>query len=127
MMKVPPSNIVTRVLIIINAVFWFVFASIIAAGAHPSLPEGEVARWIMAGLSLITCVVLLGLLALLKRTRLAYYLLLGLLSLIAVLTITDEFGLADLAVLIMTSAPIILLLKDRVWYNQELQSISQSD
>jgi len=35
---------------------------------------------------------------------------------IAILSVTDEVGLADLVVLLLTLAPIVLLLKDRRWF-----------
>jgi predicted membrane channel-forming protein YqfA (hemolysin III family) len=73
----------------------------------------------MAILALLTTGLLMGLwLFLRRRSRLAYYLALGLLAVISLLTITDEFGLSDLIVLIITVAPLMLLIKDRAWYLQ---------
>jgi len=41
-----------------------------------------------------------------------------LLAVIAVLSITDEFGLPDMISLLLSLVPLGLLLKDRAWYLQ---------
>ena len=45
-----------------------------------------------------------------------FILLLALLSFITILSVTEEVGLADLIILLLTRAPIELLLKDRRRY-----------
>jgi predicted membrane channel-forming protein YqfA (hemolysin III family) len=60
-----------------------------------------------------------------RRSSLAYYLTLGLLSVISLLTLTDDFGLSDLIVLIITIAPFVLLIKDRGWYLERYPSSSE--
>jgi hypothetical protein len=72
----------------------------------------------MAGLAFLTSLALFSMPLLMGKIRLAYYGLLGLLGWIAFLTITDEFGVADLVVLILTLTPLLLLIKDRGWYFQ---------
>lgn len=84
-------------------------------------------RSVTAGPILTGINALIGLLVLLKRSRWAYYLLIGLLSLITVLSVTDEFRAADLAVLILAVAPLVMLVKDRKWYFQKYGHRSQSE
>ena len=110
---------IALVFIILNAIIWLAFALIVAADLHPAIPESDVIKWAMASMSLLTSGILLGLFILLRRkNRVAYWLTLGLLIIISILTITDEFGIADLVVLMIALVPLGLLLKDRGWYLQ---------
>jgi hypothetical protein len=117
MPKKPITVNLAFVFIILNALVWFTFSALIALNLHWALPDSPAARWIMGILSfgcactLIATAVLLG-----RRIRGVYLPTLGLLALLAVLTITDEVGLADLVYLILVTTPLILLIKDRSWY-----------
>jgi len=51
-----------------------------------------------------------------RRSRLAFYLAVILLTIIAVLSVTDQVGWIDLAALAVSVIPLLLLLKDRAWY-----------
>ena len=74
-------------------------------------------KWIMAALALASVVTLIVLtLLLFKRYHPAYYGAFAFLALIALLTITDEFGLPDLFMLVITLGALALLIKDRRWY-----------
>jgi len=117
-MTKPPSTVTAaHFLLLLNALVWLVFGIIVAAGLHPSMPESDVFRWTMAVLALLTTSVLLGLWVFLRRrSGIAYYLTIGLLVVLSILTVTDEFGLPDLMVLIIIAAPLVLLIKDRAWY-----------
>ncbi len=113
----PVSVSATFILILLNLVFWLVFAVIIAANAHPALPNSPLVKGAMVVLALAAAGALLALLILLgKRSRAAYFMTIGLLGAISLLTILDDFGLADLAVLALNVLPILLLVKDRAWY-----------
>jgi hypothetical protein len=126
MTKTPISVSATLILLLLNTLIWLAFAIIVAAGAHPSIPEVGLVKWGMAILSLLTTVLLMGLWVFLRRrSSLAYYLTLGLLSVISLLTLTDDFGLSDLIVLIITIAPFVLLIKDRGWYLERYPSSSE--
>lgn len=71
----------------------------------------------MALLAFASALGLLGLAFLLaRRVRLAFYLTVALLGLIAVLTVTDEVGPADILVLRLTFAPLALLAAARGWF-----------
>ena len=117
-MTKPPSTVTAaHFLLLLNALVWLVFGIIVAAGLHPSMPESDVFRWTMAVLALLTTSVLLGLWVFLRRrSGIAYYLTIGLLVVLSILTVTDEFGLSDLIVLIIIAAPLVLLIKARAWY-----------
>ena len=117
MTKRPSTVPAALFLLLLNALVWLVFGIIVAAGLHPSMPESDVVRWTMAVLAFLTTGVLLGLRVFLRRrSRIAYYLTIGLLVVLSTLTVTDEFGLSDLIVLIIIAAPLLLLIKDRAWY-----------
>ncbi|MGB7539695.1 MAG: hypothetical protein WBM17_14230 [Anaerolineales bacterium] len=104
-------------LILLNAIVWLFFAILIALDLHPALPDSAAVRWIMGILAIGCACLLLALVVLLgRRIRMAYFLTLGLLALLVILTITDEVGLADWIYLLLVAAPILLLVKDRSWY-----------
>lgn len=103
----------TQASIYLNAAIWFGFAVLVALHLHPAFPENPVYRWGMTGLALLTGGMLITLFRLARRWRPAYFLLLGLLSVIALLAITDEFGLADLAVLAINLLALFLLIVNR--------------
>ncbi len=113
----PISVNTTFILIVLNAFIWLAFGVIVAAGLHPAMPDTPSIKWGMAILALLCSASLLGLLVFLaRRRRIAYSLMVALLALISAATIADDFGLADLVVLALTVAPIVLLVKDRAWY-----------
>jgi hypothetical protein len=103
--------------ILLNAIVWLGFTILLAWNLHPALPDSPVVRWIMGILAfgcacaLIVLAVLLG-----RRIRIVYFLTWGLLALLAVLTFTDEVGLADWIYLLLVTTPLILMIKDRSWY-----------
>lgn len=119
-MKNPPVTVsITLFLIVLDALLWFAFAVITASGAHPAIPDGDLYRWGMSILAFVTSFSLIILIIISKRRGgVAYYLLLGMLFLISILTITDEFGLVDLMVLVLHVIAFLLLLKDKAFYLQ---------
>jgi hypothetical protein len=109
----------TKYLVFINALIWLVFAIIVAAGFHPAIPHGPRYRWGITILALLTSVFLIGdYRIMMVRGGFAYYFLLGMLALISLLTITDEFGVVDLIVFLFNLLTFILLIKDRRYYLQ---------
>jgi hypothetical protein len=117
-MERPPISIsVTFFLILLNAAFWLVFAIIAALGVIHSI--AGLIRWVMVTLALGTSVTLAGTVIFLKRrNRFAFYFGVILLAIIAILSITDEFGPPDLFTLLISLAGLGLMLKDRAWYLQ---------
>jgi hypothetical protein len=107
------KNTFAPFLIYLNAAIWFGLAVLIALDLHPAIPEGPLYRWGMSILALVAGSLLIVLYRYSIRSRLAYFLLLGLLALIAFLTLTDEFGLADLAVLISHLLAAVFLILNR--------------
>ena len=121
MNKRPFSVRVVFVLIALDALLWLALGLIIAVDAHPALPVQANIKTMMAILSLVAAVVLLGLsMFLAKRSRVAYYLTLAFLLVASLLIILDEIGWIDLVVLAIQIIPIILLLKERTWYLQQI-------
>lgn len=104
-------------LIILNALFWFIFFVISALGLLPGVLSTSPLRWVMAVLSLGTSLVL-GILVtfLVRQKKWAYSLALILLGLIGILSITDEVGALDIFTSLISLGAILLLLKDHAWY-----------
>ena len=113
----PLSVSTTLIFILLNALVWLAFGVIVAANVHPVLPVPPIIKGVMAFLSFATAGILLGLFIFLgKRSRIAYFMTLGLLVAISLLSIFDEFGWTDFIVLAINIVPLILLIKDRAWY-----------
>ena len=105
------------VLLAANSILWLAFSIFTATGAHPSFRAGSAYRWPAALLALAVAAAL-GVLALRLRapSRLGYWLTVVALTAIVFSLLFDEFGLADLAVALMTTLPLVLLVKHRAWY-----------
>jgi uncharacterized membrane protein YdcZ (DUF606 family) len=117
-MNHPSSTIrIAHLLILLNAIVWLSFGIIIAIGVHPSYIQPTVIRWVMAISALLAAVFLFSLIVLLrKRNHIAYWVTVIVLTAIALATILDQFGLVDLAFVIITILPLVLLLRDRNWH-----------
>jgi lysylphosphatidylglycerol synthetase-like protein (DUF2156 family) len=115
----PLSVRVTLVFIVLNSLIWLAFGVIIAADAHPALPDLPLYKGIMAFLSLAMAGILLVLFIFIwKRSRVAYFIVLALYVVTSLLIFFDDVGLTDLTVLAINIVPIVLLVKDRSWYLQ---------
>jgi lysylphosphatidylglycerol synthetase-like protein (DUF2156 family) len=116
----PLTVSIALIFTLINSLVWLTFGVTIAANVHPALPIPPLLKGVMAFLSLAAGGILLVVFIFLgKRSRVAYYIALGLFNASTLLTIFDQFGLADLVILCINIVPIILLIKDRAWYLQE--------
>ena len=126
-MKKTPATVSTAlVFLLLNALIWLAFSIIVATGVHPSMPEDDQLRWIMVILAFLTGGVLIILWVFLRRhSKVSYYLALALLSMLSLLTVGDDFGLSDLIYLIIALVPLVLLIKDRAWYNQREPHLQQ--
>ncbi len=126
MTQQPRSVSIAFVFMLLDALIWLTFGLIVALGAHPALPDVPLVRWSMAVLSLAVVGALLGLsTSLRRRNRVTYVLAVALLAVLSLVTLFDDFGLVDLAVLAVTVFPLALLLKDRAWYLQAPQEGGQ--
>lgn len=115
----PTTVMAALIMIMINAAFWFIYALIMAFGGISSFSDAGIARWVMAILALASSVALAGIAYFLaRRNRLAFFFGVVFLALLAILSITDEFGLLDLLSLLISLVPLGLMLKDRAWYLQ---------
>ena len=121
----PLSVSVNLFFILLNALVWLAFGLIVALHIHPALPDNPILLGGMAFLSFCAAGLLLGLFIFLrKQVRLAWFVALAFLVLASILTIFDDFGWADLVVLGINLVPIILLIKDRVWYLQRKPAVT---
>jgi lysylphosphatidylglycerol synthetase-like protein (DUF2156 family) len=117
MAKYPVTVQAVLILLVLSVLIWIGFAFLTVTGAYPGLPDDPTVRFVMAGLAFGCGCVLAGLTrALANRGRIAYYLVTALLALLAVLSIADDIGWADLLYLAMVVVPLILMIKDRSWY-----------
>ena len=113
----PRSTTAAHSLILINALFWLLFALFAALGVLPGNLSVGPLRWVLAILALGTSATLGFLVFLLnRRKKAAFYIVLGELTLIGTLSITDEVGFLDLFVLIVSFAAIVLIFMNRSWY-----------
>ena len=119
-MKSKPLTVrITFFFLWLIAAFWAVFAGLLILTAIPSIPNTGVIKWIMIVLALGCTGILFVMILMLKRhNRLAFFTTLVMLVIIAVLSITDEFGWPDLFSLLITLVPLVLMIKDRSWYLQ---------
>ena len=111
------SAAAAHVLILINAAFWLSFALFAARGGLPADLSIGPAKWVMTVLALGAALTLGFLVFFLnKRKKAAFFIVLGVLALIGTLSITDEVGVFDLFILIISFAAIVLLVMNRSWY-----------
>ena len=120
-MKHPPkTTLITQILILLNAAIWAGYGLYTLLTHNTSGTGHSAATWIMSALALASAAALVIVVLLLrKRNRWGYLFGLALLTLIAVLSITDEIGLLDVLSLLISLAPLILLIRDRKWYLQK--------
>lgn len=114
MNRYPLTVTITFILILANAAFWLMYAFLMGFGA---IPIPGTFRWIMFGMALVCSVLLAGSIFFLhKRNRIAFFFTTILLTVVAVLSITDETGPADILTFVSSLAALVLLFKDRAWY-----------
>lgn len=115
--KPPYSVAAAHLRLLLNALVWLAFGILIAASGRTLIPGSVFFKWGTAILALVTSGILLGLVIFLtRRSRIAYFASLAVLATLTILTITDQVGLADIAVLGITIAAIVCLVSGRAWY-----------
>lgn len=116
----PRTTLVTQILILLNAAIWAGYG-LYTLLTHNTAGTGlSAATWVMSALAFATAAALVVTVLLLrKRNRWGYIFGLALLALIAVLSVTDQIGLLDVLSLLISLAPLILLIRDRKWYLQK--------
>ena len=123
----PVTVTISLVIILLNALIWFILAIMIAANAVPGLGDLPSMRWVLGFLSVAIGGILLVLTYFIyKHSLKAYYLTLAFFIFTSNLVIFDDVGLADIIVLIISLIPIVLLIKDRAWYLQVEPKIKES-
>lgn len=124
----PVSVLITLGLILLHAAFWFGYALLVVFNGISSISGSSPLKWVMVLLACAASAVLAGTAFFLgKRTRMAFYFSLALFVFLAVLSITDEFGLADLLYLVISLIPLVLLCKDRAWYLRKEPTFSNRE
>lgn len=114
---VPPSVAAARALFFLNAVMWFVFGVFtlwrMARGSADQAATAGILAAMMAAYAVVLCFVgwSLG-----KRKRVFYYLAILVVLGTIVLTITDQFGIADFIALVLNVGLLALLVMTRRWY-----------
>ena len=120
MKKRPKTILITQYLILLNVAIWAGYAIFTLLTRNDSHTGISTATWIMSALALASALALVVVVLLLRQQRRSgYYLGLILLTLIAILSITDQLGLLDILSLLISLAPLILLIRDRKWYLQK--------
>ena len=116
-MRQPGSLQLARAFLVINAFLWLVFAAIVAAGQHPSYPPSSPSFLPMAAGSLLGALVLAVIAWLLRKPGLsAYWIALGVLCIALLACLLDDIGYADLVPILLTAAPLTLLIRNRSWF-----------
>ncbi len=117
MKDLPKSISITTVFIILNAIFWLTYTVTIAFGSTHSTSVPIMVKSILVIAAFGSSAVLAGMAIFLRRrNRFAFYFGLLMLTMIAVLSIADEFGWLDFLSLLIRLVPVVLLVKDRNWY-----------
>jgi hypothetical protein len=117
MKDTPKSVPVTTVFIILNAIFWLAYTVITAFGGTHLTTVPIIVKWTIILLAFGSSAILTGIAIFIRRqNRFAFFFGLLMLTIIAVLSITDEFGWLDFFSLLISLIPLALLLKDRNWY-----------
>jgi hypothetical protein len=115
----PLTVTINLIIILLNILVWLALGILIAINAIPGLPDAPAMKGIMAFISIVIACILSGLTYfLLKHNRTAFFLTLAFFIFTSVLTIFDDVGLPDVIFLVISLIPVILLIKDRVWYFQ---------
>ena len=114
----PPRSVtVTYGVIILNIAIWITLGLIIALDLHPGMPGQPLVKGVMTILSFAAAGVLFGIyLFLRKHNRIAYYFALAFFGVSVIVTFFDDVGRVDLAFVVFSLVPIVLLIKDRGWY-----------
>ena len=96
-----------------------IFAMITFSGHHYGLPQESTVIIVTGTLALLTSIFEIVLIILIiKRYRIALWGTIAFFPFILILTITDEFGIADLIVLLIHLIPIVLLLIENNWFSR---------
>jgi hypothetical protein len=114
----PTSVTVARTLFVVNAAVWFVLGLVSLSRVADSTAGHGTTTLIIASMMFGNGVVMLGLGWVIgTRQKRAYYLALAVLAINILLTFTDQFGLLDLATLLLDVLLLAALLATRSRYS----------
>lgn len=104
-------------LIVLTALMWFGLGLILLTDLHPALPDSIVIKGMLASFSFgMSGILLLLLMFLVRKNRIAYFLMVALLFGNSLLTLLDQFGWVDLIALLLHLFPAFLLVINAAWY-----------
>ena len=117
MKKRPVTITISLVLIALSALVWLVFGLSIVTGLHPTIAFDNLVTQMMAVLSILSAAAL-GFLAvfLARRSKLAFWVSVPLLTLVAVFSLADELGFSDVASFLVAAAALACLIAGRRWF-----------
>jgi lysylphosphatidylglycerol synthetase-like protein (DUF2156 family) len=115
--QIPVTVNVTQIIILVVGIVWIGFSLYMAIGTDPSFAKLGAYRWIMAGMTFTPGLFLLVMWFLLrKRWKTAWFLTVIALGLMTIAIIFDQVGWVDVAVMLGSAIPLVLLIIDRKWY-----------
>lgn len=120
-MKQRPVTItICLALMALSALAWLVFGLSIITGLHPTIAFDNPVTQVMAALAILSASAL-GLLAffLSRRSKFAYRLAVPLLALVAIFSLADEIGFADVASFAIAAAALVCLIAGRRWFFEQ--------
>lgn len=120
MIKRPTVATLALGLIGLIAVIWAAFGGIVAANAHPAMPDDPGIRAMTTFVSFfIAAAFLIMGIFLARQNRWAYQVTLFSLGVFILVTFLDEVGWADLAFIGLCVLGLGLLLKERKWFMRQ--------
>jgi len=109
--SVPTAVLAARALFTVSAIAWLLFATYTLLGLDTTSADQVTTMWIIGVLMLVNTLAMLWVAAGLgKQQRRFYYPALLLMVMNIVLTVTDQMGVFDWAVLVLDAAILVLLL-----------------
>jgi hypothetical protein len=121
-----PTVKLTIALVGVIAIGWFIFGLATITNLITPIPSGQV-RWAI-GIIAIACSIVTALAAwlLAKRNPVVYCSTVFLLGMILIVSFMDELGWTDAILIVITGIALGLLIKDRRWYLENLNTPDQS-
>jgi hypothetical protein len=117
----PLTVTITQVLIMLNILFWLAFGILVATNRHPGIPDLPGYKNLLAVLAFAAAgVLMVSSIFLPRHSRKAYTLVVAFFVAASIAIFFDQVGWTDLAVLLLNLTALILLLKDRSWYLEQL-------
>lgn len=116
-LKSPPVVMVCQILLILEGAIWLLLGAWYLALQFTEARVPSTCAWIVAGLMFVNALAMLSLAwGIGRRQRAYYYSALAVILVNILLSVTDEFGLFDLIILLLNLAILLLLFAGRSQY-----------